>query len=236
MTFSADCSEQYDQAGLFIRSDEATWIKAGVEFADGALQAGAVVTHGRSDWSSGRFWGDGAQTVTVRASRSGDAIAIRMRAGDDLLPPRARRPHGSGGRAVRGPVPVRPVQIGFHGSLPPVGDHRAGRAVRRGVADAAGVESRTYQIETRSSGGSHRASLGTHAERLVPRVHVADHAVDAELLGRVGVRVDLGDEGLVAAQRLLRHAVGEEVALDRREAVEDGGVVEAAAAARSRTP
>ncbi len=83
VTFTADLREQYDQAGLFIRADPSTWIKAGLEYADGVLQAGAVVTHQRSDWSASPFWGEGAQPITVRASRSGDAITVRVRAGDN---------------------------------------------------------------------------------------------------------------------------------------------------------
>lgn len=82
VTFEADLREQFDQAGLFIRADASTWIKAGLEYADGVLQAGAVVTHHRSDWSAGPFWGDGAKRITVRASRSGDAITIRVREDD----------------------------------------------------------------------------------------------------------------------------------------------------------
>jgi regulation of enolase protein 1 (concanavalin A-like superfamily) len=41
----------YDQAGLMLRVDHETWIKTGVEFTDGALHLGAVVTKGASDWS-----------------------------------------------------------------------------------------------------------------------------------------------------------------------------------------
>ncbi|MGH1483433.1 MAG: DUF1349 domain-containing protein [Geminicoccales bacterium] len=41
----------YDQAGLMLRADHQTWIKTGVEFTDGMLHLGAVVTLGTSDWS-----------------------------------------------------------------------------------------------------------------------------------------------------------------------------------------
>ncbi len=47
--FLADFSEQFDQAGLFVRTDETNWIKAGVELSDGEEQLGAVVTRGESD-------------------------------------------------------------------------------------------------------------------------------------------------------------------------------------------
>ncbi len=49
--FTAAFSHQFDQAGVFIRVTAEHWIKAGVEFADGAAQLGAVVTDRFSDWS-----------------------------------------------------------------------------------------------------------------------------------------------------------------------------------------
>ncbi|HEV2639983.1 MAG TPA: DUF1349 domain-containing protein [Actinocrinis sp.] len=82
VSFVAEFAEQFDQAGLMVRVDESTWIKAGIEFADGFPQLGAVVTRGLSDWSTGRVPQWAGRTVTVRASRSGDAVTIRARTGD----------------------------------------------------------------------------------------------------------------------------------------------------------
>lgn len=48
---SGNFEHLYDQAGLMLRVDHETWIKTGVEFTDGALHLGAVVTKGASDWS-----------------------------------------------------------------------------------------------------------------------------------------------------------------------------------------
>lgn len=81
--FDADFSEQFDQAGLFIRADETHWIKAGLEFSDGLLQVGAVVTWPKSDWSVAPVPQWNGTRITVRASRTGDAITIRARSGDE---------------------------------------------------------------------------------------------------------------------------------------------------------
>jgi regulation of enolase protein 1 (concanavalin A-like superfamily) len=83
VTFLARFDALYDQAGLMIRVDEDTWIKAGVEMNDGVPHLGAVVTHGRSDWSLSPVpdWHD--RLVTVRASRAGDAVTIRARTPQD---------------------------------------------------------------------------------------------------------------------------------------------------------
>lgn len=48
----------YDQAGIMVRVDEATWMKAGVELSDGEALLGSVLTREQSDWATGRFGGD----------------------------------------------------------------------------------------------------------------------------------------------------------------------------------
>jgi regulation of enolase protein 1 (concanavalin A-like superfamily) len=79
VTFLAVLDELYDQAGVMVRVDEQTWIKAGVEMTDGTPHLGAVVTHGHSDWSMAPVPEYAGREVTVRASRSGDAVTIRAR-------------------------------------------------------------------------------------------------------------------------------------------------------------
>lgn len=82
VTFVADFAELYDQAGVLVRVDAGTWIKAGVEMSDGEPQLGAVVTHGTSDWSLAPVPDWAGQEVTVRVSRSGDAVTVRARHAD----------------------------------------------------------------------------------------------------------------------------------------------------------
>jgi len=81
--FTAGYDAQFDQAGLLLRASPVRWIKAGVELADGVAQVGAVVTDGRSDWSVAPVPEWAGHRVTVRASRAGDAVTIRARAGDE---------------------------------------------------------------------------------------------------------------------------------------------------------
>ena len=82
VTFLLDLHEQFDQAGLFVRQDDEHWIKAGVERSDGSDSLGAVVTHGTSDWSLAPVPDWSGRPVTIRVSRSGDALTIRARADD----------------------------------------------------------------------------------------------------------------------------------------------------------
>lgn len=81
--FRADLTYLYDQAGLLLRVDDETWIKAGVERTDGAWHLGAVVTREVSDWSLAPVPEWEGQEVTIRASRSGNAVTIRARAGQE---------------------------------------------------------------------------------------------------------------------------------------------------------
>jgi regulation of enolase protein 1 (concanavalin A-like superfamily) len=83
VSFILDYTGQFDQAGIIVYSDSQHWIKAGVESADGAPQVGAVVTSINSDWSLAPVPEWMGKEVTVRASRDGDALTIRVRCGDD---------------------------------------------------------------------------------------------------------------------------------------------------------
>jgi regulation of enolase protein 1 (concanavalin A-like superfamily) len=83
VAFVLDFSAQFDQAGVFLRVDDETWIKAGVEHSDGTDSLGAVVTRGMSDWSLSPVADWAGRVVTVRASRSGDAVTIRARVDDE---------------------------------------------------------------------------------------------------------------------------------------------------------
>ena len=78
----ADLTHQFDQAGIMLRASETDWIKAGVEYADGVMQLGAVVTRGRSDWSSHPVEWAG-RSVTLNASRTGNAVMVKARVDDE---------------------------------------------------------------------------------------------------------------------------------------------------------
>jgi regulation of enolase protein 1 (concanavalin A-like superfamily) len=83
VTFSGSFPNLYDQAGLMLRAGEDEWIKAGVERVGGDLLASAVVTHGQSDWSVAPLpVGLEGSWITVRASRSGNAVTIQHRFGE----------------------------------------------------------------------------------------------------------------------------------------------------------
>jgi regulation of enolase protein 1 (concanavalin A-like superfamily) len=84
VSFILDYTEQFDQAGIFITSGEERWIKAGVEFCDGLPQVGAVVTIVNSDWSVAPVAEWMGKEVTIRVSRSGDAVTIRAGINGDL--------------------------------------------------------------------------------------------------------------------------------------------------------
>lgn len=83
VTFRAALPAQYDQAGLMLHAADDTWIKAGLERADGVLYAAVVVTHGRSDWSVVPVPEPSPETpVTIRVSRSRDAVTFRYGIGE----------------------------------------------------------------------------------------------------------------------------------------------------------
>jgi len=83
VTFRADLTGQYDQAGLMLYANDEVWIKAGLE-RDGPLYAAVVVTHGHSDWSVSPVAEIAPGTpVTIRASRRGDGVTFHYGIGDE---------------------------------------------------------------------------------------------------------------------------------------------------------
>lgn len=82
VSFRAPWEGQFDQAGLYVQADDEHWMKAGLEFADGHLGLGAVVTDIRSDWSVGHVDEWHGSEITVRVSRWPDSLIVRARADD----------------------------------------------------------------------------------------------------------------------------------------------------------
>ncbi|CUR56395.1 conserved hypothetical protein [metagenome] len=81
--FHLDFTDQFDQAGIFVKVDDESWIKAGVELSDGEESLGAVVTRGSSDWSLSPVPSWAGRLVTVRGSWSGNALTVRARVDDE---------------------------------------------------------------------------------------------------------------------------------------------------------
>jgi regulation of enolase protein 1 (concanavalin A-like superfamily) len=113
VTFVARFDTLYDQAGLMVRVDPRTWIKAGIEVSDGFPQLGAVVTHGRSDWSLAPVPDWAGHRVTVRASRAGDAVTIRARREDEPWRMVRLAPLDEDATATAGPFCCSPEREGL---------------------------------------------------------------------------------------------------------------------------
>ena len=102
---------EFDQAGVMVRADAEHWVKSGLEFADGVLNLGAVVTLDRSDWSVAPVDWNGRE-VTVRVSRAPESLTIRARVDDE--PFRLVRVAPFAGRIVTaGPFVCAPTRSGF---------------------------------------------------------------------------------------------------------------------------
>jgi len=118
VVFTADFSQQFDQAGIFVRVNAEHWIKAGVEFADGAAQLCAVVTDRFSDWSLAPVPEWNGRKVRMRVSRSGNALTIRAASGDKELQLVRVVPLAPDAVALAGPftcAPTRPgLTVPFH--------------------------------------------------------------------------------------------------------------------------
>ncbi|MCO7510494.1 DUF1349 domain-containing protein [Serratia fonticola] len=72
----ADFTTLYDQAGLMFMTDDRHWLKAGIEFNDGAPAIGSVLTLKNSDWATGTFTGD-PREFWLRLTRKGNSLRLQ---------------------------------------------------------------------------------------------------------------------------------------------------------------
>lgn len=128
VSFIADMSQQFDQAGVMVRQDQCHWLKAGAEYVDGTLCFGAVSTQGMSDWSTHPEPTWLGSEVTVRVSRSADALTVRMRSGDEPWRLARLAPFRSADPCLAGPYLCAPSRAGFQARF---------TRLTRGDADAA---------------------------------------------------------------------------------------------------
>jgi regulation of enolase protein 1 (concanavalin A-like superfamily) len=98
---------------VFLRASDEVWIKAGVEFADGVLGLGAVVTNGVSDWSIAPVPDWAGKPITVRVSRSGDAVTVRARIDGEPFRLVRVAPFPEGASAEAGPFCCAPTRSGL---------------------------------------------------------------------------------------------------------------------------
>jgi uncharacterized protein len=82
VTIVGKFEQLYDQAGLMIRLSESHWVKAGIEYTDGAMHFSVVVTNDNSDWSQMRVRADNG-AIRMRLTRHAEAIRIQYLDQDD---------------------------------------------------------------------------------------------------------------------------------------------------------
>jgi regulation of enolase protein 1 (concanavalin A-like superfamily) len=102
----------YDQAGIMVRPDQSTWLKAGIELSDGEALLGSVLTLGRSDWATGPFRGD-ASDFWIRVTVAQGVLRLQA-SGDGRRWPLARLcPFPSAARYRVGPMCCTPERAGL---------------------------------------------------------------------------------------------------------------------------
>lgn len=68
-----------------LMQDARRWIKAGIEYNDGAPAIGSVLTQGTSDWATGIFPGDPGE-FWLRLTRRGEALRLQYSTDGQLWP------------------------------------------------------------------------------------------------------------------------------------------------------
>jgi len=109
--FRGDYRTLYDQAGLMLRRDAETWIKAGVEYVAERRMLSAVVTREVSDWSTMPAPTE-APWLLLRLTRIGSAVHVHWAAEDGAFRMLRLAWFPEGPVAV-GPMACSPQRAGF---------------------------------------------------------------------------------------------------------------------------
>lgn len=85
VTFKLVAKAQFDQAGVCVCLDADHWLKAGIEFVDGAPMLSAVVTNGGwSDWSTQPIKADALEACSIRLQKKGQDFVVEVGDGLDV--------------------------------------------------------------------------------------------------------------------------------------------------------
>ncbi len=76
VSFRGEYTELYDQAGMMVRLDAKTWLKAGVEYTDAQQHLSVVATRDVSDWSVLPLAAPPAE-IRLRLTRLGGAVLVQ---------------------------------------------------------------------------------------------------------------------------------------------------------------
>ncbi|GLS22914.1 regulation of enolase 1 [Labrys miyagiensis] len=106
----------YDQAGLMVRLNEETWLKAGIEYNDGAPMLGSVLTVGQSDWATGPFLGDPAD-FRLRVTVSDGVLRLQYSSDGQHWPLVRLAPFPKAASYQVGPMCCTPERAGLHVSF-----------------------------------------------------------------------------------------------------------------------
>ena len=124
-------SALYDQAGLMVRIDERRWLKAGVEFSDGAPLLSTVLTNELSDWTvapapafEDGFW--------LRVTVDGGVLRVQYSADGITWPMLRLAPFPQAPRYLVGPMCCTPERAGLEVAF---SDFTVGPALGRDLHD-----------------------------------------------------------------------------------------------------
>ncbi|WP_413992850.1 DUF1349 domain-containing protein [Labrys okinawensis] len=106
----------YDQAGLMVRLNEETWLKAGIEHSDGAPMLGSVLTVGQSDWATGPFHGDPSD-FRLRVTVSNGVLRLQYSSDGKHWPLVRLAPFPKAASYQVGPMCCTPERAGLHVSF-----------------------------------------------------------------------------------------------------------------------
>ena len=128
---AARYEELYDQAGIMVRTDEANWVKAGVELSDGRAWLSSVLTLGRSDWATGAFDGDPAD-FRLRATVKSGVLRLQVSADGRLWRLARLSSFPRAARYAVGPMCCTPERAGLRVRF---SEFTVGAAQERGLHD-----------------------------------------------------------------------------------------------------